>query len=180
MTANTKWAALTEPVTAATAAAVTTDADKQPTFQVRPRGRLTALASPRPNGPRGRAARRRPGAGQDEARTVHGCQHYQTKCRILAPCCRRWFTCRLCHDAASDHEVDRYAITTMCCMLCQTVQPVGAVCTACHTPVRGGRRRRTDASCRRVLPLTLPRRPPPTAPPLAADGTLLLRRVPPV
>jgi len=43
MTANTKWAALTEPVTAATAAAVTTNADKQPTFQVRCRVKLSTL-----------------------------------------------------------------------------------------------------------------------------------------
>jgi hypothetical protein len=67
---------------------------------------------------------------------VLGCKHYQQKCRLLAPCCQRWYTCRLCHDADADHEVDRYAYTTMCCMLCGTVQPVGPACTHCNASVR--------------------------------------------
>ena len=63
---------------------------------------------------------------------MHGCAHYEQKCRLFAPCCNKWYTCRLCHDAASDHEVDRYTYATMCCMLCQKVQPVGQTCMNCQ------------------------------------------------
>ena len=52
-------------------------------------------------------------------------------CKILAPCCGKWFTCRLCHDAVNDHEVDRYSIKTMICMVCKAVQPASPECNNC-------------------------------------------------
>ncbi|EFJ48814.1 hypothetical protein VOLCADRAFT_60154 [Volvox carteri f. nagariensis] len=69
----------------------------------------------------------------DAAAGILGCQHYQRKCQLVAPCCGKIFTCRLCHDAASDHRMDRYAVTEMRCMMCGTRQPVGAVCRCCST-----------------------------------------------
>jgi hypothetical protein len=46
----------------------------------------------------------------------------------LAECCHRWYTCRLCHDNAEDHKIDRHATKLMMCMLCKLVQPVGQKC----------------------------------------------------
>lgn len=44
-----------------------------------------------------------------QATGVLGCQHYQRKCALVAPCCSQVFTCRLCHDDVCDHKMDRYA-----------------------------------------------------------------------
>ena len=57
-----------------------------------------------------------------------GCKHYSRKCRIQSPCCKQWHPCRLCHDEASDHEIDRYEINTIQCMSCFTVQSAKKVC----------------------------------------------------
>jgi len=61
-----------------------------------------------------------------------GCEHYQRNCKIVAPCCGRVFVCRLCHDANSDHAIDRFAIKKMLCMLCTTLQPVAQRCRGCN------------------------------------------------
>ena len=55
---------------------------------------------------------------------VLGCPHYKRACKMRAPCCQRLFTCRLCHDQASDHKVDREEIKEMLCMRCGTLQPM--------------------------------------------------------
>ena len=39
---------------------------------------------------------------------ILGCQHYQKKCRVRASCCQKFYTCRLCHDADANHEINRY------------------------------------------------------------------------
>eukprot|EP01041_Mallomonas_annulata_P006915 gene6915-14045_t len=38
-----------------------------------------------------------------------GCSHYKRGCKLVAPCCNRAFTCRLCHDDhyQNDHTLDR-------------------------------------------------------------------------
>ncbi|KXZ51428.1 hypothetical protein GPECTOR_12g390 [Gonium pectorale] len=64
---------------------------------------------------------------------VLGCQHYARKCQLVAPCCSKVFTCRLCHDEACDHRMDRYAVSEMRCMLCGERQPVGGNCRVCHS-----------------------------------------------
>eukprot|EP00741_Cyanophora_paradoxa_P022524 tig00021464_g21750.t1 len=69
-------------------------------------------------------------------RGVLGCAHYQRSCKLRAACCGRFFTCRVCHDDASDHTMDRYATREMLCMRCSTVQPVGPTC---RSPVCCGR-----------------------------------------
>eukprot|EP00741_Cyanophora_paradoxa_P022501 tig00021464_g21727.t1 len=69
-------------------------------------------------------------------RGVLGCAHYQRSCKLRAACCGRFFTCRVCHDDASDHTMDRYATREMLCMRCSTVQPIGPTC---RSPVCCGR-----------------------------------------
>ena len=62
---------------------------------------------------------------------IHSCTHYKTDCNILAPCCKKWFPCRVCHDAVCDHEIDRYKIKTIKCKKCNTVQSKSNKCTNC-------------------------------------------------
>lgn len=57
------------------------------------------------------------------------CNHYERQVRIIAPCCEQVFGCRLCHDEASEHKIDRFAIRSMVCMHCNTTMPVGALCS---------------------------------------------------
>lgn len=64
-----------------------------------------------------------PGGGEGE-QAVLGCPHYRRACKIRSPCCQKLFTCRLCHDHASDHTMDRQEVTEMLCMRCGTLQPV--------------------------------------------------------
>ncbi|CAG9463263.1 unnamed protein product [Pedinophyceae sp. YPF-701] len=67
----------------------------------------------------------------DEARGVLGCEHYARSCKLVAPCCGKAYTCRLCHDDAEDHRMDRYAVRSMQCMRCGARGPVGQKCGAC-------------------------------------------------
>lgn len=62
--------------------------------------------------------------GDAGEQAVLGCPHYRRACKIRAPCCQKLFTCRLCHDHASDHTMDRGEVTEMLCMRCGTLQPV--------------------------------------------------------
>lgn len=44
---------------------------------------------------------------RDPEKQVFGCEHYKRNCKIRAACCGKLFTCRFCHDKASDHSMDR-------------------------------------------------------------------------
>ncbi len=57
-----------------------------------------------------------------------GCKHYVHSCKNLAPCCNKWFACRRCHDAVSDHVMDRFKVERLMCMVCWTEQPFGPRC----------------------------------------------------
>ncbi|KAL6075071.1 RING finger and CHY zinc finger domain-containing protein 1, variant 2 [Balamuthia mandrillaris] len=61
---------------------------------------------------------------------ILGCSHYKRNNKIKADCCKRFFVCRLCHDAECDHAIDRHATKEMLCMLCQTVSPIGNYCNS--------------------------------------------------
>jgi len=64
---------------------------------------------------------------------ILGCKHYKKNCKVKAPCCQKFFTCRRCHDeAVMDHKINRYEIETMMCMICFTTQEVSQTCTNCH------------------------------------------------
>ncbi|KAL6750442.1 zinc-ribbon-domain-containing protein [Haematococcus lacustris] len=67
----------------------------------------------------------------DAAAGVLGCKHYKRRAQLVAPCCSRVVTCRLCHDEAETHRMDRYAVTEMVCMECGVQQPVAGECWAC-------------------------------------------------
>ena len=60
-----------------------------------------------------------------------GCEHYSRGCAFVYPCCNKAYTCRLCHDAASDHEADRKSVKEMICMHCGERQPPEKQCRAC-------------------------------------------------
>jgi hypothetical protein len=38
---------------------------------------------------------------------VFGCSHYPRGCKVRAPCCGKFFVCRLCHDENEKHKIDR-------------------------------------------------------------------------
>ena len=61
-------------------------------------------------------------------RGILGCAHYARACKVLAPCCGRFHTCRKCHDETSDHDMPRGAVDTIMCMRCWEVQPVAKHC----------------------------------------------------
>ena len=85
-----------------------------------------------------------------------GCEHYQRRCRIVAPCCNEVFWCRHCHNAAKyddepvyrtsidaaafmpvpqditrRHLLDRKAIREVVCAVCNVRQAVGSHCVNC-------------------------------------------------
>jgi uncharacterized CHY-type Zn-finger protein len=61
------------------------------------------------------------------------CPHYDSKCRIVAPCCNKIFACRVCHDEAVEEQLtvgavrnhgplDRYSINQIVCNQCGMLQ----------------------------------------------------------
>ncbi|PIA19038.1 zf-CHY-domain-containing protein [Coemansia reversa NRRL 1564] len=67
----------------------------------------------------------------NSTKQILGCPHYQTKAKLLAPCCNAWIPCRFCHNEECGHAVDRFAIETMKCMICNEEQPIAQQCTNC-------------------------------------------------
>lgn len=59
-----------------------------------------------------------------------GCKHYKRNCKVFASCCEKLFTCRYCHDDATDHVMDRKSATKMMCMKCLKIQPLSATCSS--------------------------------------------------
>ncbi|KAF2185460.1 hypothetical protein K469DRAFT_665053 [Zopfia rhizophila CBS 207.26] len=62
-----------------------------------------------------------------------GCQHYKRNVKVQCFQCRRWYTCRHCHDAVEDHNLNRRKTQNMLCMVCGTPQKAGEYCTQCGT-----------------------------------------------
>jgi hypothetical protein len=61
------------------------------------------------------------------------CPHYDSNCRIVAPCCNKIFGCRVCHDEAVEEQqpvgavrnhgpLDRYSINQIVCKQCGMLQ----------------------------------------------------------
>ncbi|KAL9247191.1 hypothetical protein vseg_020648 [Gypsophila vaccaria] len=75
----------------------------------------------------------------DFGKLKFGCEHYRRRCKIIAPCCNRVFTCRHCHNDAMGslinpkerHEVVRRDVTRVICAVCETEQQVAKVCSNC-------------------------------------------------
>ncbi|KAJ1993266.1 hypothetical protein H4R33_000724 [Dimargaris cristalligena] len=83
-----------------------------------------------------------PSATEEELKPTYsgdglGCPHYQRGAKMYAKCCGRWFTCRICHDEATNHTLDRKGVKYMMCMHCQGIQEAGQVCSnmTCNEPL---------------------------------------------
>lgn len=68
-----------------------------------------------------------------EGGPVLGCQHYKRNVKVQCFQCRRWYTCRHCHDAVEDHNLNRVMTQNMLCMACGTPQKAGEHCINCGT-----------------------------------------------
>ncbi|KAB8259571.1 hypothetical protein BDV32DRAFT_150215 [Aspergillus pseudonomiae] len=60
-----------------------------------------------------------------------GCQHYKRNVKLQCYACKKWYTCRFCHDEAEDHHLDRPKTENMLCMLCGHAQPATQFCRQC-------------------------------------------------
>ncbi|KAL3459957.1 hypothetical protein BJX64DRAFT_264026 [Aspergillus heterothallicus] len=60
-----------------------------------------------------------------------GCPHYKRNVKLQCFDCKKWYTCRLCHDEVEDHRLDRPKTENMLCMLCGHSQPAGQYCKWC-------------------------------------------------
>ena len=69
--------------------------------------------------------------GTEEDGSTFGCQHYKRNVKVQCHQCRRWYTCRHCHDEVEDHNLDRRRTQNMLCMACGTPQAAGEYCTDC-------------------------------------------------
>lgn len=67
---------------------------------------------------------------RDADKKTFGCEHYKRNCKLLAACCGKLFTCRLCHDKVSNHMMDRKETKEMMCMKCWCIQPVAPSCAS--------------------------------------------------
>uniref|UniRef100_A0A8B9PIJ5 Ring finger and CHY zinc finger domain containing 1 n=1 Tax=Apteryx owenii TaxID=8824 RepID=A0A8B9PIJ5_APTOW len=96
---------------------------------------------------------------------------------LQAPCCGKLYACRLCHDGAEGHRLDRFRVAEVQCARCRRLQKVGtagAAAAARGPPFRGwGRRRRVPNGRLLSLPLPSPRRAG-----AAAAGAAELRGLP--
>ena len=68
-----------------------------------------------------------------EGELVLGCQHYKRNVKVQCFECRRWYTCRHCHDAVEDHNLNRKMTQSMLCMSCGTPQRAAEQCKECET-----------------------------------------------
>lgn len=60
-----------------------------------------------------------------------GCQHYMRNVKLQCFSCKRWYTCRFCHDEVEDHPLIRKDTENMLCMLCGHAQPAAQNCSQC-------------------------------------------------
>ncbi len=67
----------------------------------------------------------------DEASRILGCEHYKRNVKLQCSACQRWYTCRFCHDAVEDHNLNRRETKNMLCMLCGCAQPAAEECSLC-------------------------------------------------
>ena len=67
----------------------------------------------------------------EEVTNALGCEHYKRNIKLQCSACRRWYTCRFCHDAVEDHMLNRRETKNMLCMLCGCAQPASEECALC-------------------------------------------------
>ncbi|XP_053116837.1 RING finger and CHY zinc finger domain-containing protein 1 isoform X2 [Hemicordylus capensis] len=54
-------------------------------------------------------------------------------CWIMAPCCSKFYICRLCHDNNEDHQMDRFKVQEVQCAKCGKVQKAQKSCENCNS-----------------------------------------------
>jgi len=69
---------------------------------------------------------------EEDGGPVLGCKHYMRNVKVQCNDCRRWYTCRYCHDEVEKHLLVRKEIRNMLCMLCSTPQPAAEYCRKCN------------------------------------------------
>lgn len=62
-----------------------------------------------------------------------GCEHYRRGCRLRAPCCGKLYPCRLCHDGAEEHQLDRFRVSEVQCSRCRLLQKAQQRCEGCDS-----------------------------------------------
>lgn len=60
---------------------------------------------------------------------------------LQAPCCGKLYPCRLCHDGAEEHRLDRFRVAEVQCTRCRLLQKVRWVEGGGGSAAAGGRRR---------------------------------------
>lgn len=68
---------------------------------------------------------------EDEDVIHLGCEHYRRNVKLQCHTCKRWYTCRFCHDAVEDHLLERRKTENMLCMICKSAQPANQSCKSC-------------------------------------------------
>ena len=65
-----------------------------------------------------------------------GCIHYKRKCKIIAKCCNKEFSCRICHDEyfenIDNHKLNRYETEKVICLDCNQEQQISNNCINCN------------------------------------------------
>jgi RING finger and CHY zinc finger domain-containing protein 1 len=78
---------------------------------------------------------------EKEEEGVNECNHYNRLCYIVAECCNKIYSCRLCHDLEmyeqekdikKKHKLDRFKIKEVVCKLCNTKQDKSNNCINCN------------------------------------------------
>lgn len=59
-------------------------------------------------------------------RPIRGAPVHALSFRSQAPCCGKLYPCRLCHDGAEEHQLDRFRVSEVQCSRCRLLQKVGA------------------------------------------------------
>jgi uncharacterized CHY-type Zn-finger protein len=67
----------------------------------------------------------------DENVMILGCEHYKRNVKLQCYTCKKWYTCRFCHDQVEDHALIRRKTENMLCMLCCLPQPAAQYCRGC-------------------------------------------------
>lgn len=62
---------------------------------------------------------------------ILGCQHYKRNVKLECFTCKKWYTCRFCHDEVEDHPLVRRDTEHMLCMLCGHAQLASQNCEQC-------------------------------------------------
>lgn len=68
---------------------------------------------------------------EEQEKACLGCRHYKRNVKLQCHTCKRWYTCRFCHDEVENHHLIRRQTENMLCMLCGHAQPAAHVCRQC-------------------------------------------------